>query len=1244
MRIAGSGIRGVLMSCLLAMGLGTALLAGVSAAQAAPAVPAYATAGSFGGSGSGNGQFHNATRVAVEPATGNILAVDSGNSRIQVFAPDPAATGTFLTSISTGLGTPFGIAVDRATGDVYVSETGTDQIVRYQSDGAPVPTYTVDPSFVSPAQGAGAGQIGSFASPIAVDPTTHDLLVADSGNRRVSRFTSSGASAGSSFDGADTAGGAFTLLLDLAIDSTGTIYVIDGPADPIDGSPSRIERFDAGGVAQGALGPVDTPRSITVDPATDVVLVGGRSATAYTTSTTPPLLYVFTNGGAAPVSQVSYPDQFRASQAMGLAVAGAPSHRVYGLVSTSSDPYWGQFGTSGVQAFDPSAIPGVSLDAPSAVTQTGAHLSGHVDPGGPATDAHFEYSSDGGGSWTSTPDQSFAGSGEQLVAEDLSGLAPFTEYQVRLLAGNGVYDATSGVETFTTGQSAPEAVTAGATEIDAGGAMLNGDINPYGVQTTYLYEYGETTAYGRTVPAGAPGVAGSGHASRSFPRPVRGLRPGTTYHYRLVARNAIGTSAGADAAFTTAASNPAPRAYEQVSPVDKGGATIDEIVGFQAKPDGDGFVLKTLNTGAGAESSPRYGRLANLRSSDGWTARPLDAPVRPTDPRVMNISTYAVSEDFSRAFVVSAYRLADGGVDGNTNLYRRDVRSGAYTLIATIADPEAYAYFTQSGRGDRRFEGGAKDFSWIVFSSRFPLTPGATHTNDQLYRWSSSAGLTRVSVLPDGTGAQGAAAARGSEASVGYIPEIRVASDDGSVVLFSLSGAGEDGVYLRKDDTSTIPLSVSQIGGAPPTPAPGVGLGVSRDGRYATFLVTDATPLTVGAPAVAGNLYRYDVRTAQLEYLRAAANRAGATPTQDAVFKVSDDGSHVYFADRLDPVATVSVWHDGQVDHLANLADIDSIGLPDGYAASPHGRYFTFSTYERISSYDNSNTVSACVGKNGVVFLGQCREVYVYDSVTGELACASCPADGGPSAGDARLPEPEITLSNRYPRAVTDQGEVFFDTPSQLVAGDVNGRRDVYVYQDGAARLISPGTGPFDARFADASDDGRNVFFATSQGLVGQDRDGSGDIYDARIGGGIAAQALVTRAPCTGTACAEPIPGPVGSSPAGSQQAGERAGAARPMPKAKARISVVKSSFTRSAVRVTVRVSGRGRIRASGTRVATTVRTASQVGSYTLTVPLTKKTRSSIRHRRRVKVSVKVSLTPPFGTAVSAKLSRTLGK
>jgi hypothetical protein len=100
----------------------------------------------------------------------------------------------------------------------------------------------------------------------------------------------------------------------------------------------------------------------------------------------------------------------------------------------------------------------------------------------------------------------------------------------------------------------------------------------------------------------------------------------------------------------------------------------------------------------------------------------------------------------------------------------------------------------------------------------------------------------------------------------------------------------------------------------------------------------------------------------------------------------------------------------------------------------------------------------------------------------------------------------------------------------------------------------------------------------------------------------------------------------------------------KPKPAAKGKVSVLRSSFGATTLTVTVQVSGGGRIRASGATIQATTRTAAKAGAYTLKVPLTRKTRAARKARRRVKVTVKVSLTPPFAAPTSTKLTRTLGK
>ncbi|MBV9940772.1 MAG: PKD domain-containing protein [Solirubrobacterales bacterium] len=84
--------------------------------------------------------------------------------------------------------------------------------------------------------------------------------------------------------------------------------------------------------------------------------------------------------------------------------------------------------------------------------------------------------------------------------------------------------------------------------VAAHGATIAGGIYRNGLDTTWWIEYGTSTSYGNQTPAsdigaGSAPVAVTGYLSQ--------LTPGTTYHYRLVAKNSLGTTYGYDYTFTT---------------------------------------------------------------------------------------------------------------------------------------------------------------------------------------------------------------------------------------------------------------------------------------------------------------------------------------------------------------------------------------------------------------------------------------------------------------------------------------------------------------------------------------------------------------------------------------------------------------------------------------------------------------------------------------------------------------------
>ena len=96
--------------------------------------------------------------------------------------------------------------------------------------------------------------------------------------------------------------------------------------------------------------------------------------------------------------------------------------------------------------------------------------------------------------------------------------------------------------------AAPGVTTGPARNVGQLGASLRGTVDPNRVATTYFFQYGTTRAYGATTPEAA---AGTGDARRNVAGGAGNLAPATLYHYRLVARNADGTTRGSDRTFRT---------------------------------------------------------------------------------------------------------------------------------------------------------------------------------------------------------------------------------------------------------------------------------------------------------------------------------------------------------------------------------------------------------------------------------------------------------------------------------------------------------------------------------------------------------------------------------------------------------------------------------------------------------------------------------------------------------------------
>jgi CSLREA domain-containing protein len=92
----------------------------------------------------------------------------------------------------------------------------------------------------------------------------------------------------------------------------------------------------------------------------------------------------------------------------------------------------------------------------------------------------------------------------------------------------------------------PTATTGAATQVTETSAVLGGSLVPSLRAASFHFEYGKTTAYGSQTAAQSE----SGLAALGASAAISGLKPATTYHFRLVA-SGDATVAGQDATFKT---------------------------------------------------------------------------------------------------------------------------------------------------------------------------------------------------------------------------------------------------------------------------------------------------------------------------------------------------------------------------------------------------------------------------------------------------------------------------------------------------------------------------------------------------------------------------------------------------------------------------------------------------------------------------------------------------------------------
>lgn len=656
------------------------------------------------------------------------------------------------------------------------------------------------------------------------------------------------------------------------------------------------------------------------------------------------------------------------------------------------------------------------------------------------------------------------------------------------------------------------------------------------------------------------------------------------------------------------------RAYEMVSPVEKGGnVTMPNLAFSDASGEHvivDGGVFNALLSNGASW-------MDETRTPTGWSGVQIGpAPGSQAfylEQRETTLS--AVSDDFSRFAFQTLMPLDPHDLGTSSDVYVRDGLTGPLNWVSappapTIKEegPSLGCFLPIFCIGNSAVIAGASaDLDDVVWGQRTPLVappaslpgfPPDTHEHGYELYESHSGSDQLVGLVPSGSSSEcnpshgacvvppcGAAMGNASYGNgysgEGFATTLGAVSSDGSQVVFtspdpnteSLAGCTPAEIYVRQGGTSTVEASASQKPGGDPNGARRktyVGT-AAEGGQITTVFFTSSEELTedanTGSSDQGNDLYAYSFATGKLTDITADHNPFDPSGAGVISFIGSaENGSRVYFtaSGALAAGATAGQSNlyvydatSGKTTFIAPGSGISGPSSGVGYTGAgsenltsemtPDGEHLAFVSRERLTAYENLGP--DCVLSQGELKPGACAEVYLYDAPTSHLACVSCSPEGVPPVGSARLPHRQFAEGSTIvmnpgtlprPRAISDDGSrVFFDSPDQLTpeaptpsitnAIEVLAERgdfepNAYEYEDGHTYLIAPA-----AVVLNTTPNGNDVFISTFAQLVPQDRDGSADVYDARVDGGFP----VLAAPaCSGTSCqGVPSPSPIFATP-----------------------------------------------------------------------------------------------------------------
>jgi DNA-binding beta-propeller fold protein YncE len=1185
---------------MMLMMLCAAIAATVLCNGSALALERHVFSSSF--SGSGANALSDPQGVAVDESTGDVYVVDRGNNRVEVFS----ASGTFISAFGTAgsgngqLNGPTQIAVDNSSGlpgDVYVLDAGNHRVEVFNAKGEyQAQVGNADLEAAEPSLPAGA-----IVNGIAVDKSG-TLWIFD-GNYGHYTFGPGGALPGN-FGGLWGTGGKNVLIAPVfAIDSSGTF----DPSDPsetfpyidflsgetgqfVDGygkfAPGQVEKcgcritalatdpangdlyvdhvtsvehfpisseplgfhprheeqslaheavgdsFGTGHLVEGAGVAVDGVTKYvyvadaagnSVDIFNPIILADATTEAASGVAETAATLNGTVNPDGLAVSSCRfeygtepgvYPNAVACSSNPGAGSTSVPvSAPLSGLtpvtiyyyrvaVTNANGANYGSersFTTPGLPAIDGSSA---KVHSTEKTGQTHATLQAQINPDGRETTYSFEYGETTSyGTSVPLPAQAI-GAGQQPVsvpASELSGLTLGTTYHYRVVAGNEYGTVDGPDQTFTTvGAAALESES--VTNVRATSATLQAQINPLGVDTSAYFQYGTASCVANPASCSdaplPPGTdIGFGEGGQSVSIHLQGLMPNTLYHYRVLAKNALGVAESVEETFTTPPSGssfvlPDGRRWELVSAPNKHGSLIQSISEYGVIQAAAGGAAFTYVANAPTETQPAgYSTAVQVfatRGPSGWSSNDIATrhnqstsvgPGYGDEYRFFSPDLSLGLVEPKGPFTPLEGEEASPEATERTEYLRHDstcqsTPSTCYTPLVTAANVPPGVKFggTNQFSSNVHVRGASKDLSHVILSSEgvgLTSTPG---DNGGLYEWAAGR-LQPVSILPAG---EGGAPTGGDLGISGAGGDTRHAvSDDGSRVFWTVGQGGPPTRLYMRDVAKGEAGETLSVG----THASTEFEIASSDGSRVFFVGKEKSEES-------GKLEVCDVVEVAGKLACKVTLLAPGIPQRAGVLGASEDGSYVYFVSRsvlaskaVSGAENLYADHDNggkwEPELVATLSPEDnndwtSISLPQLTSrVSPDGRWLAFMSQRSLTGYDNTDAVSGQPDQG----------VFLFNQSAGRLVCVSCNPTGGRPVG-VQYKSPESFLGQRlvggnrvWPsstwlaanipgwtpfetdraayqsRYLSNSGRLFFNSSDALAPQDVNGTEDVYQYE-----------------------------------------------------------------------------------------------------------------------------------------------------------------------------------------------------